>query len=317
MRVRQLGIRRAKPSVLLHHHASALHLGIGEVARIRGVDLAVDAGRASPGQQNHARVRRAEVAGAGVERGVDVSHPADPEPEPGMDGHLLGLTAGGDQQVAVAAGIDHHVGQDRLAPGLRLEDDAPDAVAFDDRVGSPHVEEQIHPRFEDHLVQDLPHHLGVVGDRITNAALRRGAAPDEAPASVLLHQRRIVGPPVGSRRGKGAAGSRHPLDELLAQAPDHRPPLAIVERQEQRDQAAGGQTAEGSVALDQRHLGTRARGGHGRRRPGTPPAHHQHLGPLQDGRLTRRLEQHLLSHGSRFYPTPNNENAGTFFRFSL
>ncbi len=48
--------------------------------------------------------------------------------------------AGAGEHVAVAGGVDHHLGHQRLAPGLALEHRALDHAVLDDRRRSQGVE---------------------------------------------------------------------------------------------------------------------------------------------------------------------------------
>ena len=132
--VREVGLLEAgrlaaQPIDLLHHHAPALDLGVGEVVRVGGVDAPVDAAGRAPGHE-----RLAGTDGAKAARFLERLHVLDArhaKPEPGM--HLLQLErlACQREEVAVAGGVDDRVAGDRLPPRLRREDDVRDAVAVE------------------------------------------------------------------------------------------------------------------------------------------------------------------------------------------
>ena len=297
VRLCHLGQRLLEPLHLLHHHPTTLELGVGEVAGIGGIDLAVDARRTAPGQQHHPRIRRAKEASASLESRGDVAHAPHAKPQPGVDLLELEGAARRRQHVGVAAGVDHHVGQDGLATGLRLEGDATDAVAFDDGVAAPHVEQEIDPRLPYQLGQHLSHDLGIEGHGIAHAVVGARATPDEPPAEVVGDQLRVVATPLVCRRVKGTPRRRHPLRELLAEPGDDLAPPAVVEAQEQRHEPPCRQAAEGAVALHQGYLGSGAPGRHGGRDAGAATSHDQHLRSLQNGGLARLLSDGLGGHG--------------------
>src|SRR6185369_12787948 len=83
--------------------------------------------------------------------GVDV-----PEPEHGRD-HVRAddvRRAGPRGDVEIAGGVDDDLGQQRLAAGFRLYDDAAHAPVLDDRLGEPAVQPQIHAALDDQIVRD-------------------------------------------------------------------------------------------------------------------------------------------------------------------
>ena len=54
------------------------------------------------------------------------------------------LGPGAGEHVAVAGGVDHDLGEDRLAPGLALEDHALGGAVLDQRPRGPGVEHDPH-----------------------------------------------------------------------------------------------------------------------------------------------------------------------------
>ncbi len=115
-----------------------------------------------------------------VAHALDVADAAHAEPQPGQDLLALVRTAGGREQIAVAAGVDDDAGTDRETALLALEGDGGDAPSIDDRLARPGVKEQPHPRARHHLVEGETKLLGIVGDRVAHPVRTR--APHQAPA---------------------------------------------------------------------------------------------------------------------------------------
>ena len=213
-----------------HDLLAAFHFGEGEVGRVGGVDLADDAIRGAPREQRLTGVDRLEAPGAGFDGSVDVADAAHTKPQPGEDLFELERHPGGGEHVAVAGGVDDHVGEDGEATGLALEDDAANAVAVADRLAGPRVQQQADAGLLAHGVEREAEFLGVEGDGVADAV--RAGAPDETPAAVLLDERGIIGAPFAARREVSRAPSGETLGDFLAQSTDHLPAGAIVEGKE-------------------------------------------------------------------------------------
>ena len=75
---------------------------------------------------------------------IDRVEVADARYQPDVVAAMLELGAGGGKHVAVARGVDHIFGQDRLAARLALKHGAADRVAVHDRVDAPAVKQYLH-----------------------------------------------------------------------------------------------------------------------------------------------------------------------------
>ena len=116
---------------------------------------------------------------------------------------------------------------------------------------------------------------------------------------VILPEDIVVQEAICGGRMEGAAQRLHAFGGLLAQAADHLPSVAVVEREQQRDQAAGGQAAERAVALHQGDLCATACGRDRSRDPGAAAADDEHIGVLQDGGLAFGFTNRCVRHEAR------------------
>ncbi len=128
--------------------------------------------------------------------------------------------------VGIAAGVDHHVGQDRLSAGLVLDDDAGHGSAVHHHVDHLRVEQQADPGLDQHVEHGELHQFGIVGEV------------------------EIFGPVIGRR----AVHRDEPAMQLLQDAAE------ILAAEEFRDERHRARPADHRVALDQHHLGAVARG---------------------------------------------------------
>ena len=158
-------------------------------------------------------------------------------------------------------------GQDRLAAGLRFDDDAGAAVAVHDRRDEAPVQHAVDAGFLDQRV----------GDQL------------EAFRIELVAQRLALG-----------HGGAHRLGALLELAADavglDRRLVAVPGKPLDADD--GDVAAEAAEALDQRHLDPGARRGQRRGQPARPGADDQHLGAADDGDLAGRLGDEIKAHRS-------------------
>ena len=165
------------------------------------------------------------------------------------------------EEVAVARRIDDGIARDRLAACLRGEDDVGDAVAVADEIGRPAMIQQTHACLGHPVVRDELELLRIVGDRVAHF-VRRGA-PDQPPTPVAFDQLIVGITPFCRRRVETGVTRFQPLHQLLAESCDDLPPRAVVHRQQQHDQPAGGEAAQVAVALDEDHVRALAAGGDG------------------------------------------------------
>ena len=123
--------------------------------------------------------------------------------------------AGAREQVAVAGGVDHHLGHDGHAAFLALEDHALDRAALDDRLRRPRVVDQLDAALEHQLLaQQLqplgvdrrrPGHHAVVGGGALRPVrgLRSGPAMPQSARAVRPPRRRAGGRTT-PRRSRGS-----------------------------------------------------------------------------------------------------------------
>jgi hypothetical protein len=83
---------------------------------------------------------------------------------------------GAGEHVAVAGGVDHDLGEDRLAPALALEDHALGGAVLDQRPRGPGVEHEPHAGCKQHLLVVELHPLGIERRRPLDDAVERGGA---------------------------------------------------------------------------------------------------------------------------------------------
>ena len=296
---RRLG---AQPVRLGHDLLAAGQFGVGQVVRVGRIDLARDALGRAPRQQYLILADSLETPGAG--RPGRVFDAAHREPEPGQ--HLLGRVRGPGrgEDVAVAAGVDHHVGQHREAARLGLERDAGHPVAVHERLAGICVQQQLHPGVFHHLVEGELEFLRVVGDGVADAV--RAVAPHQPPRSVARHERLVRAAPFASVGKDCGPAAGEAVGDFLTQAADDLPAAAVVERQQQNDHAARGEPAQIAEAFHEQYVGTGARRGDRRGHAGGAAAHDEHLGFGLDRRGAGRFfdEAERLRHTRRLSPSP-------------
>ena len=280
----------------LRHSSCARVRSSGEVASIPPRDLLGGA----PRKQDLSVANRVEAAGPAGDGRLHVVHPPHGEPQPGQ--HLLALVvaAGGGEDVPVSAGVDHHLRLHGEAPLLAVQHHSAQAIALDDGVARPDVEQRAHAGLFDHCVEGELHLVGVEGNGVPHAV--RSAAPHQSPAGGAPDQVRVVTAPLLGRRKPCRVAMRQALGQLLAQAPHHLLSAPVVERQQQDDHAAGGEPAEVAVTLDEHHVGAVSRRCHRSGHPGRAAPHDEDLGLVPHRRLARRLLQRRsgrLGHVSR------------------
>ena len=233
--------------------------------------------------------------------GVDI---AEPEHRGDDVGALDELRAGGGRDVEIAGGVDHHVGEDRLASGLRFADHAADAAVLHDRLREPRVQPHVDAGLRDHLVRDALPAVRIERrgkhDRLRLHLRAEVMAAPARPFAVLLPALAAL---LG-RRIDGSADLRHALDHLHAQAGDGDF-LAVVHVVEHQHHAAGREPAEIGIALDQGDRAAlaprRDRGGEA----GRPAADHQHIGARHHaGRAGCFLDAVALRAPSMCAPAP-------------
>ena len=131
------------------------------------------------------------------------------------------------------------------------------------------------------LVGDELELLRVVGDGVANAV--RCGAPDQPPTPVALDQLCARVAPVALRRVEAAAAGLQPFDQLLAEPGDDLASGAVVHREQEDDQAAGGEAAQIAVAFDQDDVGALAAGGDGGGQAGRTATDDEHVAAGDDG----------------------------------
>ena len=181
----------------------------------------------------------------------------------------MGRGAGAVGDVGIAGGVDHPPGQDRLAPGLRLGDDARHPVAIHDRGGEGPVEHWMDAGLLDERV----------GDQLE-------------PLRVELVRLRLT---LGNRRahrcgaGLEFATDTVGLDGFLVAIPGHS-----------LDADGGDVAAEAPEPLDQSDLHAGARRAKRRRQAGWPRTDHEHIGLVNHVDLARWLGDRAQPSGVEF-----------------
>ena len=204
-----------------------------------------------------------------------------------LDVGLVGR-AGGGAHVEVAGGVDDDLGQDRAPALLALEDRAAQLVAVDDRVDDPGVQDQARADLLEQLDRLVLQPLGVdhrrPGDDVAEGAQAL------APVRDLLGLPRA---PLLLGRARDRVG-RQALEDLRGEAGDDLAPLPVAHPVDPDHEAAGGETAEVVVALDERDLGAEPARRHGGRAAGGAAADDEHVGLLVDRGLARGLVDRAL-----------------------
>ena len=162
--------------------------------------------------------------------------------------------------LAVARGVDHHFGQDRLAARLALEHSAADRVAVQNGIHAPAVQERLDLGLGHHLDHHILQGFGV--DRGIHAR-----PPIDDPAIQLVQ----------------------PLQHLLADALADLFAAGHDVPDDNQHQAAGPQTAQMPVTFHQRHVRPGPLCRQGRRHASGAAADHQHVRLMQHRQLTLRL----------------------------
>ncbi len=180
------------------------------------------------------------------------------------------------EHVAVAGGVDHHLGHQRLTAGLALEHRAGDLALLHDRQGRPAVEHQANARFQQHLLGKDLQPLGVQGGRPADHAMEGGGAL--APVGGL---RWLARAPVSRLRPRQRLG-RQAVQHLLGEAPDDLAALPVRHPVDPDDETTGGKAAQVIVALEQHHVRAGPGGRQRRSAAGGPAAHHQDVAPVID-----------------------------------
>ena len=133
------------------------------------------------------------------------------------------------------------------------------------RVRAPRVQSQAHAR---RRAAGRSRRRRTPRDRTRPSSARhRAARPRSVPRRATARPRPGRSNPTRSvRRSLRVAAGREPVDDLLAQARDDLIAAAVVEREQQVDQAERRETADESVPLDEQHVGAAARRARSRRR---------------------------------------------------
>ena len=210
-------------------------------------------------------------------------HIAEPEHRADDVGAFDEFCARRCRHVEIAGGVDHRVGEDRLASGFRFADHAADAAVLHDRPGEPRMQPHIDARRCDQIVRDaLPavrierrrHH-----DRLRFCLRAEVMTAPARPFAVFVPALAAL---LGRRIDAGA-NLGHALDHFHAQAGDGGL-FAVVHVVEHQHHAAGCKPAEIGIALDQRHCATLAPRRDRRRKARRPAADHQHVRTRHDAR---------------------------------
>ena len=103
---------------------------------------------------------------------------------------------GARDQVGIAGGVDHHLGEDGVPAFLALEDGALDGVALQDRRGGPGVQQQAHLGLAHHAHGQRLERFRIDGRRPGDDAVVGGG-----PLRPVGRRRRVLASP--SRRAAG------------------------------------------------------------------------------------------------------------------
>ena len=143
------------------------------------------------------------------------------------------------------------------------------------------MQTQIDAAFLDHLVRDpFPAVRIEGGGEYDGLGLRLRAEIVETPARPFT-EHRLAGDPVLLGRVHAQADTLHALDHLHAQSGDGDL-RTVVHVVEDEHHAAGGETAQIRIALQQGDARTHAPGRDGRREAGRPAADHDDVGAGDD-----------------------------------
>jgi hypothetical protein len=150
--------------------------------------------------------------------------------------------AGAGEQVAVAGGIDHHVGHDRHAAFLALEHHALDGAVLHDRNRGPRVVDELDLALQHDLLREQLQALGVDGGRPGDDAVIGGGAlrPVRGLGRVLR------APVLALRAGDGVGGQA--IEQFFGEAADHQLAFPVGHAVDPDHQAAGRQGRPGGCS---------------------------------------------------------------------
>ena len=272
------------------HRVATFELGRGEVVGIGRVDASRER---APGHE-HPPGRGGAKAHVGVE-GVEAAHP---EPQVRRDGDRLEWGAGGDHDVAVAARVDDDARLHDLASALRFEHDRVDVTVGCVRVRAPRMQTEPRAGRAQEVERDIAERLGIERHGVADDVGR--SAPDQSPAPPALDRGGIGRTPLARFGGARVAAPSETVDDLLAQPGDHLGAAAVVEREQQVDQAERREPADESVPLDQQHVGAAASRGHRGGDARAAGSDDEHVGPPDDLEVARRLPPRRRHRRSRY-----------------
>ena len=200
---------------------------------------------------------------------------------------LLGVgderAAGLRDDVEVAGGVHHDLGEDRAAPLLALEDHAADGASVIDRGDDPGVQQHSHSLADKELVGRDLEPLRVDHRRAADGLTERGQAL--APVRHLPG----VGRAPQLRAGPGEGSLGQPVQQLGADSGDDRGAFPIGHPVDPDHQPARREATQVAVPLDKGHpLAEPPRRDRGRR-AGRTAADHKYVGLLMHRDLTGRL----------------------------
>ena len=114
--------------------------------------------------------------------GVDLIDVANARDQPHVMRTVFILGAGGREQVAIAAGIDHDFGQNRLATGLAFQHGPADGLLVHDGVDAQAMQEDVDAGLFDHLDHQILNRFGIHGGIDARAAVDDRAVEFVEPA---------------------------------------------------------------------------------------------------------------------------------------
>lgn len=225
-------------------------------------------------------------------------HATRAEPEPGMDPlDGEGLPCEGDD-VRVARCVDHGTAGDRLAARLRFDDDVGYRPAFAAKGDGPAVEAEDDAGFTHQPVGFDLELEGVVGYGVPD---RVGpVTPDEPEPPVPFDERFLRSPPLvgwGSEAGPSGGEAVH---HLLTEAGDHLGAAAVVEGEQEDDEAVRGEAPEGARPFEEDRSCSAASGGHGGGDAGRSSPDDEDVGGVDDRHLPLGFTEEGRAHLARY-----------------
>ena len=190
-------------------------------------------------------------------------------------------SSGAGKHIAIASGINHHIGQDGHAPFLALEGHAFQSAAFHQGSRHPRVINQLHLAFQQNLLREQLQSLGVDGGRPGDDAVVSRSAKRPMFGGVLV----LRAPICGVWTGHSVGGQT--IKQFLGKTTDHQLALPVGHAVDPNHQAAGGEPSQVVVALEQNHIRTLLGSSRRRRRARRPTAHHQDLTTAVDRDVLR------------------------------